>query len=529
MHNKSPRRGGILLHPTSLPGGDGIGDLGIEAYRFVDFLVEAGQSLWQVLPLGPTGYGDSPYQCFSAFAGNPLLISLETLQLAGLLAPGDTPKGVRFPTRRVDYGPVIRFKNELLWKAYENFRTDASHSDRSELKKFVEASRLWLEPYTLFRSIKDHHEGKAWTDWDVHVRQREDRAIHFWLENHAREIEAHEFFQYLFFKQWLRLARYANERGIDIIGDVPIFVAHDSADVWSHPELFDLDPHGQPKKVAGVPPDYFSATGQLWGNPVYRWDVIARTGYEWWINRIKSALQLFDIVRLDHFRGFESYWAVPAGDTTAVRGSWEPGPRERLFEAIKNKLGDVPIVVEDLGLITKEVAQLRDSLGFPGMRILQFAFATDSGGENLRPYYFPRNTIVYTGTHDNDTTVGWFHNAGAGNTTRSVSRVDEERRLVLTYLDTDGSEINWDFIRLAFSSVADTAIVPLQDVLGLGSEARMNTPAREAGNWAWRFAKGDLTRKLRTRLRELTNVFGRNPRTLESETTQSVKEGDARK
>lgn len=511
----SVRRSGILLHPTSLPGGTGVGDLGTEAYRFVDFLVETGQTLWQVLPLGPTGYGDSPYQCFSAFAGNPLLISLESLVNMGYLNPRDIEKAPRFMTKRVEYGGVIEFKSRMLWRAFDNFMIDASSDEASEFSRFKDGARDWLEPYAFFRSIKDHHSGKAWTEWDVHLRQREDRALHFWRENHSREIEGHQFFQYVFFKQWVSLASYANDRGIKIIGDIPIFVAHDSADVWSHPELFHLDREGHPTKVAGVPPDYFSETGQLWGNPIYRWDVMESTGYRWWLDRIKSALQLVDIIRLDHFRGFEAYWAVPAGEPTAAEGKWEPGPGRKLFEAIRSNLGDLPIIAEDLGFITAAVDELRDALGFPGMRILQFAFGTDPQADSFRPYNFPRDCVVYTGTHDNDTTVGWFHGAGTGESTRSASEVDEERRFLLDYLGTDGKEINWDFIRLAWASVARTAIVPLQDVLGLGSEARMNVPARESGNWAWRFRASDLTKELRSRLARLTDTYGRNPRRFE--------------
>ncbi|MEP7273867.1 MAG: 4-alpha-glucanotransferase [Acidobacteriota bacterium] len=510
------RRSGILLHPTSLPGGTGIGDFGSEAYRFIDSLSETGQSLWQVLPLGPTGYGDSPYQSFSAFAGNPVLISLEALANDGWLTPRDLERSPRFSARRVEYGPVIEFKNRMLWKAFDNFRVGASPGEKEELEQFIRGSRSWLEPYAFFRSIKDHHSGKSWIDWDVHLRAREAVALHFWGENHAREIEAHQFFQFIFFRQWVRLARYANERGIQIIGDVPIFVAFDSADVWSHPELFHLDEHGRPTKVAGVPPDYFSETGQLWGNPIYRWDVMANDGYAWWIERIKAALQLVDIIRLDHFRGFEAYWAVPAGETTAVRGKWEKGPGAHLFEAIRNSLGDLPIIAEDLGFITEGVHQLRDHLGFPGMRILQFAFGRDPEAENFRPYNFPQDCVVYTGTHDNDTTVGWFNSVGAGDSTRSAREVDEERRFVLNYLGTDGTEINWDLTRLALGSVARTAIVPLQDVLGLGSEARMNVPARESGNWAWRYTAKELTAARRRRLAELTETYGRNPRRFES-------------
>ena len=505
----------MLLHPTSMPGRFGIGDLGKEAYHFIDFLAETGQSLWQVLPLGPTGYGDSPYQSFSAFAGNPLLISLDSLVDQGLLAPGDLERAPDFPAGHVSYGPVIEFRNTLLWKAYESFKAGAAQEVRTEFESFCNGARAWLEPYALFRSIKDHHGGRAWTAWDPHLRKREDNALHFWRENYAREIEAHQFFQYFFFKQWLPLAAYANDHGIRIIGDIPIFVAHDSADVWAHPELYELDAQGRPLFMAGVPPDYFSETGQLWGNPLYRWDVMAKTGYEWWLDRIKATLQLVDIVRLDHFRGFEAYWAVPAGEKTAINGAWERGPGADFFKAIKHALGDIPILAEDLGFITKEVEALRDSFGFPSMRILQFAFGTDPQADGFKPYNYPENCVVYTGTHDNDTTVGWFTSAGAGDSTRSTTQVDEERQLLLEYLGTDGHEINWDFIRLALSSVARTAVIPLQDILGLGSETRMNIPSRESGNWGWRFRAEQLTPAIRRRLSRLTDVYGRNPRRFE--------------
>jgi 4-alpha-glucanotransferase len=528
QQKKYPRKSGILLHPTSLPCGSGIGDLGPEAYRFVDFLAETGQSLWQVLPLGPTGYGDSPYQCFSAFAGNPLLISLEGLVNEGLLPASDLDTQPHFPRRHADYGAAIDFKLRMLWSAYHSFRNSASAEAHAEFQTFVENARAWLEPYAIFRSIKDHHQGMAWTEWDVHLREREDRALHFWRENHAVEIEGHQFFQYTFFKQWIAVAKYANENGIQIIGDLPIFVAHDSADVWANPELFHLDESGRPTKVAGVPPDYFSETGQLWGNPLYRWDVMERSGYQWWLDRIRAALQLVDVIRLDHFRGFESYWAVPAGEPTAVNGQWEPGPGRSLFDTVRRVLGDLPIIAEDLGLITEEVNALREALKFPGMRILQFAFGTDPQADSFRPYNYPRDCVVYTGTHDNDTTVGWFRGVGAGDSTRTSSEVDEERRVVLDYLGTDGSEINWDFIRLAQASVARTAIIPLQDVLGLGGEARMNTPARESGNWSWRFERGDLTQAVRERLLRLTNTYGRNPRVF-TETAKRMRKESAKR
>jgi 4-alpha-glucanotransferase len=504
-----PRASGILLHPTSLPGRFGIGDLGGAAYEFVDFLAASGQSLWQVLPLGPTGYGDSPYQCFSAFAGSGLLISLEGLVKEGWLAESDVASPPDFSPDRVDYGRVMEVKRPLLWQAYDNFKVKAKARARAEFASFCEHAQAWLEDYAFFRSIKEAHQGRAWTQWDPHLRRREEKALWFWGENHRREIEGQQFFQYIFFKQWLQLARYANERGVKLIGDVPIFVAHDSADVWAHPELFYLDEEGQPEVVAGVPPDYFSETGQLWGNPLYRWDVMAETDYQWWVERIRADLSRVDIIRLDHFRGFESYWEVPGGETTAANGQWVPGPGAALFEAVQRKLGELPIIAEDLGVITPEVEALRDHFGFPGMRILQFAFSPEPAADESRPYNFPPNCVVYTGTHDNDTAVGWFTSAGAGETTRSTKQTQAERAFALKYLGTDGREIHWDFIRLALSSVARLAIIPLQDVLGLGNEARMNKPARPTGNWTWRYRAEMLTEAICDRLGELTAVYGR--------------------
>jgi 4-alpha-glucanotransferase len=518
------RASGVLLHPTSLPGPGGIGDLGQAASDFVDFLAETGQSLWQVLPLGPTGYGDSPYQCFSAFAGNPLLISLETLVEEGWLTTTDLAAAPAFPADHVDYGAVIEFKNRLLWQAHANFKERADEKIQQDYLNFVEGARDWLEDYAMFRAIKDEHGGAEWTKWEPYLRMREDQALHFFRENHAAQLSGHRFFQYCFFKQWVRLAHYANEKGIKIIGDIPIFVAHDSADVWAHPELFYLDETGQPTKVAGVPPDYFSETGQLWGNPLYRWNLMQRDGYQWWLDRIRATLALVDIVRLDHFRGFEKYWAVPAGETTAINGQWEPGPGAALFQAIQKAFGGkLPLIAEDLGFITPEVHKLREQFGLPGMRILQFAFGTDPQADAFKPYNYTPNTVVYTGTHDNDTAVGWF-TAGIGDSTRSEEEVQEERAFVLKYLGTDGHEINWDLIRLALSSAANTAIVPLQDILGCGSEARMNVPARESGNWGWRFQAELLTPEIRQRLKELTNVYGRDRHLLKQQTAESTAE-----
>ncbi|MFN0112787.1 MAG: 4-alpha-glucanotransferase [Blastocatellia bacterium] len=514
---KAKRASGVLLHPTSLPPtslqyGAGIGDLGKAAYDFVDFLEETGQSLWQVLPLGPTGYGDSPYQCFSAFAGNPLLISLEALVEDGWLEQEDLSEASEFPADRVDYGPVIEFKTRVLSKAYANFSERAAENDKADYLKFTEQAAWWLEDYSAFRAIKDAHNGKEWTKWPPLLRDREDNAMHFFRENHLVEISRHKFWQRLFFKQWLKLAAYANGKGVKIIGDIPIFVAHDSADVWANPHLFHLDKEGQPTSVAGVPPDYFSETGQLWGNPLYRWDLMARDGYQWWINRIRATLSTVDIIRLDHFRGFEKYWAVPASETTAINGSWELGPGSDLFNAIRqafaNADGELPIIAENLGFITPEVEALRQQFNFPGMNVLQFAFGLDPEEDKSKPYSFSPNSVVYTGTHDNDTIVGWF--TAENGSTRSSDEISREREFILKYLGTDGRVINWDFIRLALASVADTAIIPLQDVLGCGSEARMNVPSRESGNWSWRFQAEQLTPELCARLAEMTEVYGRN-------------------
>lgn len=508
------RASGILLHPTSLPGRFGIGDLGQAAYDFVDFLEETGQSLWQVLPLGPTGYGDSPYQCFSAFAGNPLLINLESLVSDDLLDQSDLDDAPAFSVDRVDYGSVIEFKNKILSKAHANFIAAGSEEAKSEYLKFSEQTLWWLDDYAVFQAIKDENAGKEWTKWDAYLRDKEDKAMHFFRENHVLEISRHKFWQFLFFKQWLKLAAYANGKGVKIIGDIPIFVAHDSADVWANRHLFYLDEKGNPTAIAGVPPDYFSETGQLWGNPLYRWDLMESNGYRWWIQRIRVAFSQVDILRMDHFRGFEKFWAVPASEKTAINGKWQNGPGANLFNAIKNAFsnidGELPIIAENLGFITPEVEELREKFGFPGMYILQFAFGTDPQADAFKPYNFAPNSVVYTGTHDNDTTVGWFTSQGAGDSTRSHDEVNEEREFVLKYLGSDGKEIHWDFIRLALASVSNTSIIPLQDVLGCGSEARMNIPSRESNNWSWRYRPEQLTSDIRARLAELTEVYGRN-------------------
>jgi 4-alpha-glucanotransferase len=487
---KFPRSSGILLHPTSLSGPSGVGDLGAGAYAFADFLSATGQHLWQVLPLGPTGYGDSPYQCFSAFAGNPLLISLEKLAEEGILSAADLATAPSFANHEVDYGSVIRFKLPLLRKAFKNFKKRGTASDWNEFHVFCRQHITWLDDYATFTAIKAAHGGAVWNRWDPAIASRRPEAIAHWTEKLSEEIESCKYGQYQFFKQWSGLKNYCHQRGIRIFGDVPIFVAHDSADVWAHPELFELAADGRPQVVAGVPPDYFSATGQLWGNPLYRWEVLSQTGYAWWIERLRATLATVDIVRLDHFRGFEGYWEVPATETTAVNGRWVKGPGASLFQAIQQALGDLPIVAENLGVITPEVERLREQFGFPGMAILQFAFGTDPQGVGFRPHHYSRDLVVYTGTHDNDTTMGWWTNSGMADSTRSPEEIHREREFVL-------------------ASVADVAVIPLQDLLGLGSEARMNLPSKPSGNWRWRYRSEALTAEIRERLKELTEVFDR--------------------
>lgn len=503
-----PRSSGILLHPTSLPGRFGIGDLGDEAYAFVDFLAASGQRLWQVLPLGPTGYGDSPYQCFSAFAGNTLLISPQRLVDAHLLAADDLARVPAFSQERVDFDGVIKFKNALLVKAFERFKETASTQLRSEFQAFSQQEASWLDDYALFRALKDANGGAMWNEWERPLARRDGEALErARLESHDA-IEAQKFYQYLFFKQWSALRAYAHERGITIVGDIPIFVSYDSADVWTHPSLFKLDERFAPRVVAGVPPDYFSATGQLWGNPIYDWERMRDDGFRWWVERMRATLGMFDIIRLDHFRGFVACWEIPGGDRTAERGQWVDVPGRELFDVIKQALGDLPIIAEDLGVITPEVERLRDDFGLPGMRILQFAFGGDPHNRDL-PHNYLHNVVVYTGTHDNDTTVGWFNSHAKEGSTRDADEIKRERRFCLKYLDTNGEEIHWDFIRAALSSVADLAIIPLQDVLGLGTQARMNLPASTNGNWNWRCPEGALTDSLSARLKEMTGLYGR--------------------
>ncbi len=491
------RSSGILLHPTSLPGPYGIGDIGPEAYHWIDFLAGANCGLWQVLPLGPTGYGDSPYQCFSAFAGNPYLVSPAALLAEGLIHANDLVNAPQFSAEQVDYGAIIPWKLGLLDRAYTHFQHTGGQEWHHAFEEFQAEEALWLEDFALFMAIKESQGGKPWVQWPASLRDRNPQAIVEFRASHEIAIQRQIFRQFLFFWQWEELRDYAHEKGVQIIGDIPIFVAHDSADVWANPELFFLDGKGQPTVVAGVPPDYFSATGQLWGNPLYRWDVHAENGYNWWMARMRSVFSLVDVVRLDHFRGFAGYWEIPAEEETAINGRWVPGPGADLFNTMRNTFGELPIIAEDLGEITPDVTELRLQFQLPGMKILVFAFDSDAANEFL-PHNYPINCVVYTGTHDNDTTLGWYQ------------RVEEkERDFARRYLARSGDDIAWDLIRAAWSSVAAYALAPMQDFLNLDNEARMNYPSQPSGNWTWRMGKNALNEGLRLRLREFNELYGR--------------------
>lgn len=495
------RASGILLHPTSLPSRFGIGDLGIEGYRFIDFLVESGQQYWQILPLGPTGHGNSPYMSYSAMAGNPLLISPERLQDEGLLADEDLAHLPEFPTDTIDFELVTQIKIPLLRKACERFRAKANPVQQKEFLAFCEAKSHWLEDYALFMALKDQFEGQSWHTWEPEIAQRQPEALAQWQRKLPGEIFFYKYVQFEFFRQWTELKSYANLRNIQIIGDIPIYVAHDSSDVWAHPEIFALEPEtGLPALMAGVPPDYFSETGQLWGNPVYNWEQLQQENFRWWVQRFEAIFDYVDVTRIDHFRGFQAFWAVEQGEETALNGEWLEAPGAALFEAIKERFGNLPIIAEDLGVITPEVEALRDQFEFPGMKILQFAFGSDPGNPFL-PFNYVRNCVVYTGTHDNDTTVGWF-----------AEMPDYERENVMRYLGCiDPEGIHWSMIRLALSSIGTLAVIPVQDLLGLGSEARMNFPGKADGNWVWRYQAGALTWEIRDRLKNLIQAYGRAP------------------
>jgi 4-alpha-glucanotransferase len=504
-----PRSSGVLLHPTSLPGLHGVGDFGPEAYRFVDFLHSAGQKLWQVLPLNPTGYADSPFQSFSASAGNVLLISLDRLFDQGLLSKDDLRNAPTFPLETVDYGVAIRFKEPLLQKAATAFFADASVEDRRAFEEFCQTHATWLDDFALFMAVKQSNNQQAWTEWPSDIAARQPEAVKQWSEKLAPAIQAQKFFQYEFFEQWQSLRAYGRERNIRIIGDIPIYVAHDSADVWSNRQFFLLDERGYPLKASGVPPDYFSATGQLWGNPIYNWPLLKQTGYKWWIERLRSALRLYDFVRIDHFRGFEAYWEVPGSDTTAKNGRWVKGPGAELFSVLRKELGDLPVIAENLGVITPEVEAIRHEFGFPGMAILQFAFGNDPQAPTFKPHNYVHDLVAYTGTHDNDTVVGWWNSGGSSDSTRTPEEVAKEHAYARAYLGFKDEPIHWVMIRGIMSSVAKTAIAPMQDILGLGSEARMNLPGMASGYWKWRMKPGVATAEIAARLKELVTLFDR--------------------
>ena len=495
---KFNRSGGILLHPTSLPGPYGIGDLGPQAYRFVDWLVSTGCKLWQILPLGPTGYGDSPYQCFSAFAGNPYLISFDALMEDGLLTQDDFAEMPGFSATFVSFGELIPWKLDLLQRAFSRL-SSASDDFLDEFERFGANNASWLDDYALFMSLKEANGGGAWSGWDEPLRKREQSAMEKARADHQDDILRHSFYQFLFFRQWNKLRAYANERGIKIIGDIPIFIAYDSSDAWANPDLFFLDENSLPTVVAGVPPDYFSATGQLWGNPLYRWDVHKKSGYAWWLERFRSVLNFVDVVRLDHFRGFAGYYEIPYGSPTAETGQWMTGPGKDFFTTVSREFGGssketLPIIAEDLGVITPDVVKLRDGFNLPGMKILQFGF---SGADNsFLPHNYPVNCVAYTGTHDNDTALGWL-----------ASAPKDERKFALRYLNSDASDFAWDLIRAVWSSVAVYAVAPMQDLLSLGTEARMNYPSKLGGNWEWRMQEEDMSEALAERLREFNELY----------------------
>jgi 4-alpha-glucanotransferase len=497
---KFPRSSGILLHLTSLPGPIGSGDLGAASYTFIDWLSSAGQSLWQMLPLGPAGMANSPYMSLSAFAGSPLFVDLNELVLHGWLDKNDLAAIPIGTAHRVDYSKVAEIRMTLLAKAAEQFFHKKRSEDHRQFETYCNAETSWLDDYSLFQALNDKYDGKGWVSWDQNLVHRNPRALKKIAEELKEHVNFHRFTQWCFARQWEKMKEYANDRNIKLIGDIPIFVAHHSADVWSNQEAFTLDSNGMPSVVAGVPPDYFSEDGQRWGNPLYRWDVMEQQKYHWWIERFKKTFKLFDILRIDHYRGFEAYWEIPAKEVTARIGRWVKGPGKNLFDAIQQELGSLQIIAEDLGVITPEVNALRNRYYFPGMKVLQFAFST--GPEDIfLPHCYEKNYVVYTGTHDNDTTLGWYDNA-----------TESERDFVKQYCNSDGKAINWDLIRLSMQSVADMAVIPLQDIIGLKSDGRMNFPGTVDGNWEWRFTWDEIKPWMTERLFELTTLYGRcNP------------------
>jgi 4-alpha-glucanotransferase len=491
------RSSGILLHPTSLPGRYGIGDLGDSAFRFVDWLADQAQGVWQVLPLGPTSYGDSPYQTLSAFAGNPNLISLDRLVERGWLSQDDLADVPDFPTDRVDYGPVIEYHNAKLHLAFERFSASNDAQATKAFEDWCMQNTTWLDDFALFIALKRAHGGRPWVEWPEPLALSDPDALTQAREQYATEIREHAWQQWLFSEQWNALRQYAADKGIRLFGDLPIFVAHDSADVWAHRDLFYLDEKGQPTVIAGVPPDYFSETGQRWGNPLYRWDRMRETGYAWWIQRFRAVLKTVDFVRIDHFRGFEAYWEIPAEEETAINGQWIPGPGAHFFQVVKQELGDLPIIAEDLGVITKEVEELREQFNLPGMKVLQFAWSNPKNP--FLPHNHVVNCVVYSGTHDNNTTLGWWEE----------EMDDNARRFMTDYLGYEVRDPVWTLMKIGMQSVAHTFIMPLQDLLALGSDARMNTPGKPAGNWTWRFTEELLQRRANPALAHLTWLYQR--------------------
>lgn len=506
------RASGILLPIASLPSPFGIGDLGPRAYRFAEALCETKQGFWQVLPLNPTTpvRGNSPYSTLSAFAGNPLLISPESLVKEGHLSRRHVEGSPPPSSERIDYPAVTRYKRNLLHRAYQNFKHKVNRDCDFDL--FCHDQSQWLEDYALFVALKGYFRGLRWNQWPSPIRNRDSNQFNEMRRKLAEEIDLEKFQQYLFFKEWFALKRHLNHRGIQIIGDFPLYVDSDSPDVWANPEIFRLDAHGNPSVVSGIPPDYFSATGQLWGNPLYRWDVLKENEYAWWVSRIAHNLMLFDIIRLDHFKGYVNYWEVPAGEPTAVKGRWVKGPGAGLFSVLLKHFPHLPFIAEDLGVITTEVCELRDQFEIPGMRVLQFAFGRDPLAEEYKPFNYIRNCVAYTGTHDNDTLLGWLYGKRKNDSTRKASEIETERENALRYLGYKTGkkkDAHWEFIRLLMMSAAQLVIIPLQDILGLGTEARMNRPGRARGNWKWRLAPGRLTTSHKERLLELTSIYGR--------------------
>jgi 4-alpha-glucanotransferase len=498
---KFERAAGILLHPTSLPGKFGIGDLGNEAYYFVDFLESAGQKLWQVFPLGPTGYGDSPYQCFSAFAGNPLLVSPEKLLEKGFLNKKELNDIPSSDPAKIDYGRVINYKKDILRKAFGNYKQN-HNGIKEAFNEFCDANEEWLDDFALFMAAKDFHGGVVWSDWDKGLVHRDETAMNEWKDKLSDEIEYHKFVQFQFFDQWKELRSYANSKGIKIMGDMPIFIAYDSADLWANKNIFTVDNEGKLETVAGVPPDYFSETGQLWGNPLYRWKVMEKDDFLWWRKRFSQLFEMIDIIRIDHFRGFDAYWEIPGGAETAMNGRWVKAPGEQLFNTVKKYLGELPIIAEDLGVITKSVTELREKLNFPGMKILQFAFGKDMERKFL-PHNFVQNCMVYTGSHDNDTTRAYFEKVKF----EDNDILDHAQK----YLNYYGDDMVGHLIRAAYASVADIVVVPMQDILNLGGEARMNFPGTLGGNWTWRFTWEQIPQYLAQEYKELMELYERPP------------------